>query len=227
MVFVLFICFFLFLYIIYYLSRDDFVLARKDIPVTKVFSVVFLTGLIALFCARLIFALSYPEAALLNLLGFLAFYHYSGLSLIGALAGAELFIYFYSQYKKMPAGKIFDLFILAFIGVLPVGLIGNFIINLGKVGVFANILFVFSILLLPLFSKVIYPFSAKGEIEDGSLGFIFVAIFSFLYFLTKLFLNIRDFSFLNPENVLLLVMLFSSLVLLLNQEIMDKFLTKK
>jgi prolipoprotein diacylglyceryltransferase len=164
---------------------------------------------------------------LLNPLGFVAFYRYSGLSLVGAIVGAEIFIYLYCRYKKMPAGKIFDLFALAFMGVLPVGLIGNFVINLGKVGLFDNILFIFSALLLLLFGKVIYAFSAKNEIKDGSLGFIFVAIFSFLYFLTKLFLNLKDFSFLNPENILLLVALFSSLILLVNQEMMDKFLTKK
>jgi hypothetical protein len=227
MILVLLVCFFLFLYIVYYLSRDDFVLARKDIPVAEVFSVCFLTGIIALFSARIVFALANPASMLLNPLGFLALYRYSGLSLIGAIAGAEIFIYAYCKYKKMPAGKIFDLFVLAFVGILPVGLIGNFIVNFGKVGLFSNILFVFSIILLLILGKVIYPFSAKGEIKDGSLGFIFVAIFSFLYFLTKLFLDLKDFSFINPENVLLLIMLFSSLILLLNQEIMDKFLAKK
>jgi prolipoprotein diacylglyceryltransferase len=223
----IFVCFFLFLYIVYYLSRDDFVLTRKDIPVGRVFSMVFLSGLVALLCARLLFALTYPASLLLNPLGFFAVYRYGGLSLIGALIGAEVFIYLYCQYKKLPAGKIFDLFTLAFVGVLPIGLIINFVLSFGKVELFANLLFVFSILLLLLFGKVIYPFSAKGEIKDGSLGFIFAALFSFLYFLTKLFLNLKDFSFLNPENVLLLAMLFSSLILLLNQEMMDKFLIKK
>jgi len=227
MLLVILICFLLFLYSVYYLAKDDFVLTRNDVPVAKVFSMVFLTGLVSLLCARLIFALAYPTAVLLNILGFLNFYRYAGLSLIGALLGAEIFIYFYCHYRKIPAGKIFDLFALSFIGVLPVGLIGNFILAFGRVGLFTNLLFIFSILLLLLFGKVIYPFSAKGEIKDGSLGFIFMAIFSFLYFLTKLFLNLQDFSFLNPENILLLVMLFSSLILLLNQEIMDKFLTKK
>jgi hypothetical protein len=221
------VCFFLFLYIVYYLSRDDFVLTRKDIPVTRVFSLVFLTGVVSLFSARLFFALNSPAALLLNLLNFLAFYHDFGLSLIGAIFGAEIFIYAYCWYKKMPAGKIFDLFTLAFIGVLPIGLIINFIFSLGRVGMFANLLFIYSILLLFAFGKIIYSFSAKGEIKDGSLGFIYVAIFSFLYFLTKLFLNLKDFSFLNPESILLLVLLFSSLILLVNQEIMDKFLAKK
>lgn len=227
MILVIFICFFLFLYIVYYLSKDDFVLSRKDIPVSKIFSLALLTGIVALFSARFVFALSYPTTVLLNPLGFLAFYHYGGLSLVGAIIGSEIFIYAYSRYKKMPAGKIFDLFILAFIGVLPIGIIGNFIIHLGKVGLFENILFFASIVLLIIFGKVIYPFSTKGEIKDGTLGYIFIAIFSFLYFLTALFLNLKDFSFINPENILLLLMLFSSLILLLNQEIMDKFLAKK
>jgi hypothetical protein len=227
MLLVILFCFFLFLYVVYYLAKDDFVLTRKDIPVARVFSLVFLTGLVALLSARFIFALAYPVSMLLNPLGFIAFYRYGGLSLIGAIAGAEVFIYAYCRYKKMPMGKIFDIFTLAFIGVLPVGLILNFLISLGRVGVFNNLLFIFSILLLVLFGKVIYSFSAKGEIRDGSLGFIFISIFSLLFFLTKLFLNVRDFMFLDPENALLLALLFSSLILLLNQEMMDKFLTKK
>ena len=127
----------------------------------------------------------------------------------------------------MPAGKIFDLFALSFIGVLPLGIIANFVIHFGKVEIFENILFFASIILLIIFGKLIYSFSTKGEIKDGTLGFIFIAIFSAFYFLTKLFLDLKDFSFVNPENILLLLMLFSSLVLLLNQEIMDKFLAKK
>ena len=227
MLLVILFCFFLFLYIIYYLSRDDFVLTRRDIPVAKVFGMAFWTGFAALFFSRLVFAISNPASLLLNPLGFLAIYRYFGFSIVGGLIGMGIFIYAFCWYKKMPTGKIFDLFMLAFMGVLPVGLIGNFILNLGKVGIFANIMFVFSIILLLLFGKIIYPFSTKGEIKDGSLGFISMAIFSFIYFLAKLFLDLKDFSFLNLENILLLVLLFASLILLLNQEIMDKFLAKK
>src|ERR1035437_2521113 len=140
MILILLVCFFLFLYIIYYLSRDDFVLTRKDIPVAAVFSISFLTAVVALFFARVVFALANPASMLLNPLGFLAIYRYSGLSLTGSIVGAEVFIYAYCKYKKMPAGKIFDLFVLAFVGILPVGLIGSFIIHLGKVGLFQNIL---------------------------------------------------------------------------------------
>jgi hypothetical protein len=112
-------------------------------------------------------------------------------------------------------------------GVLPLGLIGNFIVHLGKVSLFLNLIFIFSIFVLLLFAKIIYSFSGRGEIKDGTLGLIFGAIFSFLYFMIRLFLNLKDFSFLSLDNILILVVLFSSLILLVNQEIMDKFLAKK
>jgi hypothetical protein len=112
-------------------------------------------------------------------------------------------------------------------GVLPLGLIGNFIIHLGKVSIFSNLISIFSVILLLIFLKIIYPFSGRGEIKDGTLGLLFGAIFSFLYFMTNLFLNLKTFSFLSLGNILILVVLFSSLILLVNQEIMDKFLAKK
>lgn len=224
---ILLICFFIFLYLLYYLSKDDFVIVRKDISMEKIFNLAFLTSIASLFSARLFYVLQSLDPKLWSPLGFLAIPYFPGLSLIGGILGAEIFIFLYGSFKKMPTGKILDLFALSFMVVLPLGLIGNFIIHLGKVSLFSNLVFIFSCLLLLLFAKVIFPFSGKGEIKDGSLGLIFSAIFSFLYFTTKLFLNLKEFSFLSIENILILVVLFSSLILLVNQEIMDKFLTKK
>jgi hypothetical protein len=160
-------------------------------------------------------------------LGFLAIPYFPGLSLVGGMLGAEIFIFLYGSFRKLPIGKVLDLFTLSFMTTLPLGLIINFIINLGKVSFLSNLVFVFSIFILLLFAKIIYPFSNKGEIKDGSLGLIFGAIFSFLYFMVKLFLNLKGFSFLSLDNILILALLFSSLILLVNQEIMDKFLAKK
>ncbi len=227
MLIVLLLSFFVFLYILYYISRDDFVIVRKDIAMEKLFSLAFLTALVALFFSRLFFVLGSQDPKLLSPLGFFALPYFPGLSLIGGLAAAEVFIFFYARYKKMPTGKILDLFVLSFMGVMPLGFIGNLLISFGKVSLFSNIIFILSIIVLLLFAKLIYPFSSKGEIRDGTLGLIYSAVFSFLYFLTKLFLDIAHFSFLNVENILILVVLFSSLILLVNQEIMNKFLLKK
>lgn len=224
---ILLICFFIFLYLLYYLSREDFVIVRKDISMERIFGLAFLTSIVSLFFSRLFFVLESFDPKLLNPLGFLAIPYLPGLSLIGGIFGAEVFIFLYGNFRKLPVGKMLDLFALSFMVVLPLGIIGNFIVQLGKVSTFSDLIFIFSIFVLLLFARIIYPFSSKGEIKDGSLGLMFGAVFSFLYFIIKLFLNLRDFSFLNLENILILVVLFSSLILLVNQEIMDKFLAKK
>lgn len=224
---IILICFFIFLYFLYYFSRDDFVIVRKDISMERIFNLAFLTAIVSIFFSRLSFVLESLDPRLLNPLEFLAVPYFPGLSLIGGMLGAAIFIFLYGSFRKLPVGKMLDLFTLSFMGVLPLGLIGNFIVHLGKVSLFSNLIFIFSIFVLLLFAKIIYPFSGRGEIKDGTLGLMFGAIFSFLYFMTRLFLNLKDFSFLSLDNILILVVLFSSLILLVNQEIMDKFLAKK
>lgn len=221
------ICFFLYLYVLYYLTKDDFVIVRKDVSMEKVFNLTFLTSIVALFFSRLFYVLFNPSPAILTPLGFLAFPYFPGLSLIGGIIGASIFIYFYAKYRKLPAGKLFDLFCVSFASVLPVGFLITFIILLGKTSILFNALFASSLLLFFVFTKLILSFSSKGEIRDGSLGLIFVAIISFLYFIESLFINIKTFSFISLENITLLIALFASIVLLLNNEVMDKFLSKK
>ena len=160
-------------------------------------------------------------------MGFLAFPYFPGFSLIGGLIGASIFIYFYTNYRKLPKGKLFDLLFVSFAYVLPLGFFITFIILLGNTSLFFDTLFISSIILFFIFAKFILSFSLKGEIKDGSLGLIYIAIISFIYFIENLFLNIKTFSFLSFENITLLITLFTSLILLINQEIIDKFLSKK
>ncbi len=224
---VLLFCFFIFLYVLYYLSKEDFVIVRKDISIDRIFNLAFLTGIVSLFFARFFYVLFNPAKELFNPLVFLAFPYVPGLSILGGIAGAAAFSYIYAKYKKMPAGKILDLMTMSFISVLPLGYLITYFILFFKTSTFYNLMFIVSILMLLIFSKIIHPFSIKGEIRDGSLGFIFISLFSFFYFMIKLFLNIKTFSFFDLENVFLLVLIFLPLVLLINQEIMDKFLIKK
>lgn len=224
---VLLFCFFIFLYILFYLSKDDFVITRKDISIDRIFNLAFLTGIISLFSARLFFVFFNPSPNLFNPLVFLAFPYVPGLSILGGIIGGSVFSYIYAGYRKMPAGKILDLITMSFVGVLPLGFFITYIILFFNTSVFFNLLFILSFFLLIIFSKIIHPFSIKGEIKDGSLGFIFISLFSFFYFIIKLFLNIKTFSFFDLENITLLVSIFLPLVLLINQEIVDKFLIKK
>lgn len=224
---VLLICFFIFLFNLYFLAKDDFIIVRKDISLDKIFNYGILTAIISLFSARVLFIVLSGREELFSPLIFFDLPYFPGLSFLGGLIGSSLFTFFYTKYKKMPVGKIFDLFSMSLIGVLPIGFLLVYLFSFLKTSLFFNILFGFSFILLFLFAKIIFPFSSKGEIEDGSLGLIFLSIFSFIYFTTKLFLDIKNFSFLSIENIILFILLFSSILILINREIIDKSLNRK
>ena len=224
---VLLICFFIYLYVLYYHTKDDFIIARKDIAIDKIFNLAFLTGIVSLFFARLFYVIFNPSIEFLNLLIFFAFPYVPGLSLFGAIIGGLLFFYIYAGYRKMPVGKIIDLFTISFITVLPIGYLINFLILFGKTDLFYNLIATSSFIIFILFIKIIYPFSEKGEVEDGSISLMYISVFSFVYFIIKLFLNIKTFSFLDFESIIILLSVFIPLILLINQEIINKFLIKK
>ena len=224
---VLLICFFIFLYVLYYLVKDDFVIARKDIAIDKIFNIAFLSSIAALFFARLFYVFFNPSIGFLNPLIFIAFPYVPGLSLFGAIIGGSLFLYIYASYRKMPPGKLLDLFTISFISVFPIGYLINFLILFGKTDLFYNLIATSSFIIFILFAKIIYPFSERGEVEDGSISLMYISVFSFVYFIIKLFLNVKTFSFLDFENIVILLLVFVPLVLLINQEIINKFLIKK
>lgn len=224
---VILICFFMFLYVLYYHVKDDFIIARKGIAIDKIFNLAFLVGIASLFFARFFYVIFNKSFILLNPLLFLAFPYIPGLSLFGGIIGGVLFLYIYGGYKKLPVGKIFDLFTISFISVLPVAYLINFLLLFGKTDLFYNLIAICSFIVFIIFVKVIYPFSEKGEVEDGSISLMYVSVFSFTYFLLKLFLNIKTFSFLNFENIVILFSIFIPLIVLINQEIINKFLIKK
>lgn len=219
-------CFFLFLFFLYYLARDDFVIVRKGLNLEKVFNIAILTAIATLILARLSFAF-FVNPKFFNPLVFLAIPYYWGLSLIGGVVGGSLFLYFYALLKKVPVGRLFDLFTMSFIGVFPIGMLFYAFSKLGKESVMENVVFVSSILILFVFTKLIFPFSSRGEIKDGSLGLIFILILSFIYFTGNLFLDIKNFSFLASQNIFVLITFFGTVVLIINQEIMNKYLTKR
>ncbi len=224
---ILIFSFFIFLYFLYFIGKDDFVIIRKDIPLEKIFSIAILAGLVGIFSARLTFIIFSSKFGYLNPIVFFALPYYPGLSLIGGVTGGSLFIYLYSLYKKIQVGRIFDLFIMSFSGILPISLFLNIIYMQGKESMIQNIMFIASIIILIIFSKFLFPYASKGEIKDGSLGLVFVLILSFIQFTFDLLLDIKNFSFFSVEHLFILSVFFISLILIINQEIMNKFLAKK
>lgn len=69
------------------------------------------------------------------------------------------------------------------------------------------------------FVKVLLPLNVRGEIEDGSLGFLFLMIFSFTSLLAAIVRTSSDLRFFfQIDNLLLLLLFITALILLFLQE---------
>lgn len=213
----LFICFFVFLFSLYFLANDDLVIIRKDMPMEKIFNTAFLTALAALFFARLFYVIFYPKEVFFSILGFLLFPYFPGLSLIGGVLGGAIFLLIFTKYQKLPVAKLFDFFSIGLLSSLPIGTF-SYLILTGK-----NYIpvFIFSFLcyiaLLFLFIKVFLPLSFRSKIKNGSLGIMFLMCFSVVTFFSK---NIANFKLDTLENLIVVITFLVSLTLFIKQEIL-------
>jgi prolipoprotein diacylglyceryltransferase len=216
---VLILCLVLFLYKLYHLAIDDYILMKKNVSVDQMFNCAILCSLVGLFFARLFYVFFHPSPIFLNPLGFLLFPYFPGLSVVGGLLGGGAALYLFSRQKKLPMGRVFDFFALAFTFVMPIGLIGFYLLSghLGKGGIVEIILFS---LILITSTVYLYPKATSLEIKQGSMSILFIIFFS----LTLLLGNAIDNPGLlyfktHPENFILLIMLAASVALILRQEI--------
>lgn len=213
---VLIFCFFVFLYVIYFLSHDDFVVLRNDLPMEKIFNLAFLFSFVSLFFSRVFYVIFNPSHIFSNILGFLLFPYFPGLSLSGGIIGGFLFLTFYLKAKKLPFGRILDFFSMGFLIASPFGLLGYFLLSVTKY----SLNHLFSIVLLSslvlIFSKFILQASLSGKLKDGSLGYIFLISFSGVFFLINILLNNR--FLINKENVAILLISLVSIIPLIKQE---------
>lgn len=222
LIFVLIICFFIFLFSLYFLANDDLIIIRKDMPMDRVFNTAFLTAFAALFFARFFYVIFYPREVFFSPLGFLLFPYFPGLSLLGGVLGGSIFLAAYAKSQKLPVAKIFDFFTVAFLSCLPIGFLGFFILA-GK-SYFPTFIFsflIYSILFL-IFIKVALPASFRGTIKNGSLGTIFLLYFSIVTFLSGIISNFKSFNIMTLENFTILVLFIVSTALILKQEIVGK-----
>lgn len=209
------ICLFVFLFCLYGLSRDDFVLLRKNISLERLFNIAFVTVGAGLLFARIFYILFHYDARFMHPLVFLVFPYFPGLSLIGGILGGIVSIMYFGFYKNVAIGRIFDVLSLSVLFAIPFGELSIFIF-----GLFAK-----KLLYISLFTAIIYVIFAifslflfqKAAFRDGSTGFLSIALSSFLL-LFKNSIEGALRNILSPENIVLLIVGVISLVLFLWQE---------
>ncbi|MEX2012911.1 MAG: prolipoprotein diacylglyceryl transferase family protein [Candidatus Levyibacteriota bacterium] len=205
---ILLVSFFIFLFFLYFVSRDDFVLIRRDITSDNIFNVAFLLAAVAILSSRLFYAFSHPNQNFLNPLYFLLFPYFPGLSLVGGVLGGGIFLYVIARVKKMPTARILDLFTLSFLASMPLGVVGYYILA-GYNFLSFNVIFtiVSYITLFSIFVFFLLPRFSKGRVEEGNMATLFLVAFSAVSLLD---LVVEGKFSISGEVIILFVLLISA-----------------
>jgi hypothetical protein len=215
---VLLVCFIVFLYVLYILAKDDFVINRKNISLENIFNMAFLTAFFALFFARLFYVLINPKPVFFTILGFFLFPYFPGLSIIGAALGSLVFLFPYLKNKNLPIGKTFDIFALGFLSALPIGYLGLIILSGNSIR--SMFLLIIYTLTLIISAKFIFPLSLRGKLKDGLVGVSFISFLALFNILASFFYK-KPVIF-SIENIVFLIILVASLAFILYQELLGK-----
>ncbi|MBI2621527.1 MAG: prolipoprotein diacylglyceryl transferase [Candidatus Levybacteria bacterium] len=226
LILVLFASLVLFLFRLYHLAFDDYILVKKNIELDDVFNVAFACSLLALLFSRIFYVVINPERVFSSPLGFLLFPYFPGLSLTGGLFGGIVALFFLSRKKKFPIGRIFDFFSISFIFSLPFGFVGYLLLsqeftsgNLVKLILYGLILTASNIYL--------YPKASLFEIKDGTISALFLVFFSLISLLTRAIDHPGTMNFITyRENFVLLLILISGVLFILKQEIIGRISIK-
>lgn len=210
--------FFLVLYSLYKLSKDDYVFIRRNISLEHMFDIAFIVMWISLLFARVVYFIYHPIVDA-NL--FIVFFSpgEGGFSLIGAIIGGILGLYLLGKYKKVPLGRLFDFFTLSLLIALPVGFLGSAVLVRQYQLALGIINTVTYLILTICFMKFLYPKLLNRTMKEGSISIFFLLFFSLISFATSLIDVTKGIQFqVTIQSILPVILFFFSLILLFNHE---------
>ncbi len=214
---------FLFLYCVFVLAKDDFLLLRKNVNLEQLFNAAFIGFCVSLFFSRVFFVLQHIKSDYLNPLVFFLFPYFPGLSITGGIVGALLLVWIYAKRKKLPFGRVFDIFSLSFFFTWSMCLLVEFGLSWFMTGRPIILLFAGSVAFLGLFILFLRLFTL-GKLKDSTTGFIGFACFATLEFLLGMGLRgPKNFTVLSTENILQIFLLLLFLALYIQQETLGGF----
>lgn len=200
------------LFSLYSLTRDDFILLRKNISMDQIFNISLLAIIVGFFSARFLFVAAHFNPEYLSPLVFLALPYFPGVSIIGGVIGAVLFLLYYTARKKIHTERLFDFFTTSLLFSLSFGYsIRDIVLLLQKKHIqwpelaVVGILIVLSFFYLFLF----IPKHKRGEMKDGHIGLIFLLCFSVCIFMLDTLSKAQKlFHFIGVEGVVSLLVFF-------------------
>lgn len=213
------ICYILFLYFLYKLGREDFILTRKNVALEHLFNLTFITTFVAIFFGRFFYVLFHFDRTFLNPLKFFIIPYFPGILLPGAVSGAFFYLWFLYKKKRSPSARLIDFYSLALLFIMPYLMLSQVLLFSQHFFLTQVILaFVYFVVFL-LFNFILLPKVSKGEIKGGTIGLIFLSILCTNSFLQDSFLNSgRYIYFLRGEDIFYLFVLIISIVLIVYRE---------
>lgn len=204
-------------FILYELSRNDFVLLRKNISLTQMFDYSIVSVLLALVVSRIFYIINAQRFDYLYPVSFLHVLRLPGLSLLGFFVGCVIVLYTI-LYKKKVTERVYDIFFLSF---YPILLFVVITMTLPKNLFFMKFVLVF--VLIVLFG-VLLQFLRNYVLKDGSISIIFFMIVCLITFFAELFTDGKDIVFIFSLVQILSVGVFVSLIglFVLHQQVLQK-----
>ena len=216
---ILLISVFVFLYVLHYYVRDDFIILRKNVSVEDIFNMAFFSFIFVFIFSRSFYVLGNPSPIFLNPLVFLAFPYYPGFSLTGGIFGGAVFLIWYVRRKKFPGKRMFDFFSVSALWGIAIYLLLSIII-FRKFSLDSLIEGISFAALLVIFSAVFLPKYLSGKIKDGFITGIFCISYSLVSIITVFLGRLNASNVL--EVVLLGILFFSGLIFILKEELIPR-----
>lgn len=220
---ILVLSFIVYLFVLHILSREDWVLMRKNVTLEQLFNIAILTCIAGLFFARVFFIAFNPNWKYLNLLVFFWVPYFPGLSLSGGILGAVLFLLYYAKLKKFPFERVADLLSTVLLVAFPIGLLGSLFLKehpllpviIGEL-VFYPILFFIML-------KLVQPAVVRGEVKDGTSTFLIIMSISLVSFIANMIPFHRpEHFFMNGSEILFFILFIFSLLYIIKHELIKK-----
>lgn len=172
--------FFISLFILFVLSKHDFVLLRKNISVGQIFDLAAFFVIAALFFGRIFYIGNSGQFELLSPIKFFYFLKFPGFSFLGFIVSGAAIIYFYFR-KTKALSRIYDIFTLSFFPILIASVV---IFNYSVFSIELSL--VLLVILVGLFMSFLHSHS-KYFMRDGGIALLTSSLFSFHTFLIEFF----------------------------------------
>lgn len=200
-----FVCVFL----IYCLSRNDFVLLRKNISISGMFDFFFLNLLTSFFVARLFFILDEKKFSYLYPINFLHVFKLHGMSMYGFFLGLCLGFLILLLFKKLVPRAI-DIFLIS---IMPYYFL---MFGMRGYGEWSMLIYLVISILLVVLTGLFIKLHNEYRLRDGNISILLIILFSIDSFVSFLFTKHTSiFSLFNFTQVASIIIFISLSILLI------------